>query len=69
MTTSTRKLYSWAWIGGGFNQTYADTEGEAIEYANEMCSKGPGVILKPNMATFKVEENDVKYWNDIPLMD
>ena len=60
---SKKKLYTWTWINGGFNQHYAHTEAEAIEYAETMCN------LKPNMNTFKHEPNDGKYWADLPSMD
>jgi len=64
-----KHLFTWSWIGGGYNQTYAHTEAEAVDYAHKMCADGPGVVLKPDMSTFKYEPNVDEYWNNIPLMD
>lgn len=67
MTEARKKLYTWNWIGGGYNQTYAHSEEEAIEHANTMSDR-----LKPNMATFKcceTEREEKAYWDWFPLMD
>ena len=58
-----KKLYTWTWVTGGYNQHYAYSVEEAIEYGNSMCD------LVINLTTLKHEPNDVAYWNDLPLMD
>ena len=65
MTEATPKkdLYTWNWIGEGYNQHYAHTQEEAILYAQTMCD------LTPNMNTFKLEPNDVAYWDNLPYWD
>lgn len=62
-TTPKKKLYTWTWIGGGYNQHYAHAKEEAIYYAETMCD------LTPNMNTFKHEPNDAAYWDNLPFMD
>ena len=58
-----KRLYTWAWIGGGYNQTYAYHEETAIEEANSYTG------LEPNMSSFKLERNPEAYWDNLPLMD
>ena len=33
-------LYTWNWVGGGFNQAWADSEEQAIEKAQTIWSRG-----------------------------
>lgn len=64
-----KKLFSWSWIGGGYNQTWAYTIEEATKIAEEMCSKPPGRILKPDLNTLKEEVNPDAYWENLPFFD
>lgn len=61
---SNRNLYTWNWIGGGYNQTYAETEAEAIEIGNSMTSN-----LEIDMKTFRKVEDVDAFWNNYPIFD
>ena len=65
MTEARKKLYTWNWIGGGYNQHYAHTEEEVLEYIEKNHS------LKPNLSTLKCcdEAAEKAYWDWFPLMD
>ena len=66
-----RKLYTFTWIGGGYNQVYAASKKEAIkEIAKEFPNDNPDrVTLLPDLATLKVCKNPDAYYRNMPLMD
>lgn len=65
MTKRKKILYTWLWIGGGYNQHYAFTKKEAMEYATTMCS------LKVDLDTFKrcTTAQEQAYWDNFPAFD
>jgi hypothetical protein len=57
-------LYTWNWVGGGYNQTYAENKAEALKKAKEIWSVG--VV---DMSTFKLVEDEKSFWKNYPLFD
>lgn len=64
MKTQKRKLYSWNWIGGGYNQCHAFSKREARQKAKEICD-----TLEINEKTLKWEKNEERFWKNYPMFD
>ena len=62
-------LYSFAWIGGGYNQVYANNKSEIPQAIKEQIGN---VKLKIDMGSVKAhttrEQMDA-YWKSIPYLD
>ena len=66
MTKKERKLYTFNWVQGGFNQVYA----ESIEGAKaDIEKKFGGIFLIPNYDTLRVVHDENAYYDNLPLMD
>jgi len=65
MANRKKALYTWNWIGGGYNQHYAYTKKEAMAYANTITS------LKVNLTTVNrcTSTQETEYWNNLPYFD
>lgn len=67
---SDKNLYAWDWIGGGYNQTYAHSEEEAIAEGNAMCDGKDGSLhLEINMNTFRKVDDVEAFWDNYPIFD
>lgn len=64
---SDKNLYAWDWIGGGYNQTYAETAEEAIAEGNKITEGG--LNLQINMNTFRKVDDEQAFWDDYPIFD
>jgi len=64
MAERKKALYTWLWIGGGYNQHYAYTKKEAMKYAAASS-------LKVDISSFKRNNaaQEKSYWDNFPLMD
>ena len=63
MTEKKLKLYAWKWVGGGRNQTYAFTKGEARKKGNGMA---PGTLVIEEGSFHRVR-NEKKFWDKFPI--
>jgi len=59
-----KKLYAWSWIGGGYNQVYARTEGEARRLGNAICD---GLTI--DESTFRLVRDRAAFWKSYPVFD
>lgn len=67
---SDKALYAWDWKNGGYNQTYASSEEEAIAKGNAMCDGKDGSLhLEINMNTFRKVDDVNAFWDNYPLFD
>lgn len=60
-------LYTFTFVGGGFNQVWAHNKKQAFERARKICS-----TLVPNIGSFTrlaTKSAQVAYWNNLPLLD
>lgn len=68
-----KALYSFNWIGGGFNYVYAHTKTQAIkQIAKEFPNDDARCIpLLPDVATLKRHTDEAidKYFRDMPRFD
>ena len=65
MTTQPRKkLYTWNWIGGGYNQCYAHSKREARKIGNAIS---PNLTI--NEATFRLVKDVAAFWCSYPIFD
>jgi len=64
MTDRRKALYTWNWIGGGYNQHYAFTKKEAMKYATSGS-------LKVDLSSFKRTNaaQEKSYWYNFPIFD
>lgn len=67
MPKSKKALYTWTWIGGGYNQHYAHTKKEAMKYATELGAPNLKVDLSSFKRTNAVQEKS--YWDNFPIFD
>lgn len=60
----TKKLYTWNWIGGGYNQCYAFSKREARKTGNAMSS---GLVI--NESSFRLVRDEKSFWDNYPIFD
>ena len=61
-----KNLYTWNWGGTGYNQTYANSEEEAKEYAKNLDAE-----LYKTMTNFRMvpKEEEQSFWDNYPMFD
>ena len=61
-----QNFYTWNWVGGGYNQTYACNRADALEAAKKIWPAG--VV---DLSTFKQlnKEEEIWYWQNFRVMD
>ncbi len=62
-------LYSWNWVGGGYNQTYAFTKKEALKYAKDMQKSGTPLIVDIKSVKRHNEKSAKEFWKNYPIFD
>ena len=63
-TTQDKKLYTWNWKDGGYNQCYAFSKAEARKMGNTMCA---GLVI--NESTFRRVKDIKTFWDSYPIFD
>jgi len=61
---NTKKLYTWNWIGGGYNQCYANSKREARKIGNAISS-----TLQIDESTFRLVRDTKSFWANYPIFD
>ena len=64
-----KNLYSWNWVGGGYNQVRADSKREAMKRARAIGKLGSGKVLKVDEKSLVRVKNEKSFWNNYPLFD
>ena len=64
-----KHLYSWNWVGGGYNQCRADNKREAMKRARAIGKLGSGKVLKVDEKSLGRVKNEKSFWNNYPLFD
>ena len=64
-----KHLYSWNWVGGGYNQCRADNKREAMKRARAIGKLGSGKVLKVDEKSLVRVKNEKSFWNNYPLFD
>jgi hypothetical protein len=59
-----KKLYSWDWVGGGYNQCYAQNKAEARKIGNSMSKT---LVIAEH--SFRRVKNVASFWNNYPIFD
>jgi len=59
-----KKLYSWNWTSGGYNQCHAHSKAEARKIGNAMSEN-----LKIAEHSFRHVKNVASFWNNYPIFD
>ena len=65
-------LYSWNWVGGGYNQVRADSRREALRRAREIgrpSEEGSRVVLEVDERSLYRVRNEEGFWNNYPMFD
>ena len=65
-----KNLYSWNWVGGGYNQVRADSKRQALMRAREI-GKGSGGSkeLVVDYLSLKKVEDEKSFWDNYPMLD
>tara|TARA_R110000824_G_scaffold109010_1_gene256414 strand:+ start:879 stop:1073 length:195 start_codon:yes stop_codon:yes gene_type:complete len=63
--SKTKKLYTWNWESGGYNQCYADSKAEARKRGNSIM-RGELII---NESTFRLVKDIKAFWANYPIFD
>ena len=61
-------LFTFNFVGGGFNQVYARDKQDAIEVAVDSF-EGDDTPLKVNRESFREVKDVNSYYNNFPMMD
>lgn len=63
-------LYSWNWVGGGYNQCRADSDRQALMRAREI-GKGSGDCkeLVVDYLSLKRVKDEQGFWDNYPMFD
>jgi len=59
-----KKLYSWDWVGGGYNQCHAVSKRQARKIGNAMT---PNLVI--NEASFRLVRDTQSFWKHYPRFD
>jgi len=65
-------LYTWNWVGGGYNQCRADNKREAMKRAKALGKPSPGVsrkLLKVDEKSLVRVKNEKSFWDNYPMFD
>jgi hypothetical protein len=61
-----KKLYTWNWLDGGYNQTYAESAKAAIDYAYKAFK---GIAINVSTLHECTPEEERLYWKHFPIFD
>jgi hypothetical protein len=66
MSTETprKKLYTWNWVGGGYNQCYAHSKREARKTGNAIS---PNLTISET--SFRLVKDAASFWRNYPIFD
>lgn len=68
-----KALYTFNWIGGGYNQVWAHTKPEAVkEIARQFPQRAGFAILNPDLSTLQrrvSKKSQDAWWGSFQLMD
>lgn len=66
-----KNLYSWNWVGGGYNQVRADNKRQALKRAKEIGkpSEEGGLKLEVAQHSLKRVKNEQSFWDNYPMFD
>ena len=65
-------LYSWNWVGGGYNQCRANNKREAMKRARAIGKPSAGVmrkVLKVDEKSLVRVKNEKSFWDNYPMFD
>ena len=65
-------LYSWNWVGGGYNQCRANSKREALKRARAMGRPEKGsrrILLKVDEKSLYRVKNEQSFWDNYPMFD
>ena len=65
-------LYSWNWVGGGYNQCRANSKREALKRARAIGRPPEGsnrIVLKVDEKSLYRVNSEQSFWNNYPLFD
>ena len=62
-------LYSWNWVGGGYNQCRANNKREALKRARAIGKLGSGKVLKVDEKSLYRVKREQSFWDNYPLFD
>lgn len=64
-------LYSWNWVGGGYNQCRADSKRQALRCAKEIGepSGDGGIRLEVREGSLHRVKNEQSFWGNYPMFD
>jgi len=68
--TGRTKLYSFNWVGGGYNQVFAKSKKDAKRIAEAWFNSDPDQkTLVVQLSSVMYQRNPTNYYNSLPLFD
>ncbi len=64
-----KNLYSWNWVGGGYNQCRADNKRQALKCAKEIGKLANGKQLVVDEKSLHKVKNEKSFWDNYPMWD